>query len=531
MVERLRISVVIPAYNAGRTLTTCLQALNSQTCPPDEVILVNDGSTDDTAAIAEQQGVIVLAQQQQGPAAARNAGVKQATGDLILFSDADCAPVPEWIERLSVPFADTGISGAKGSYRTRQRSLVARFVQQEYEGKYERLKQQPTIDFIDTYSAAYRRAVFIANGGFDESFRRPSVEDQEFSFRLARKGHRMVFVPDATVYHVHDEDLLEYARRKYGIGYWKAYMLRWLPEKSLSDSHTPPSLRIQILLLAAGLVCLALGFVWLPLVYVGLACIVALLVSAGTLFNQIIQRDPAVLVVAPLLVLLRALALGTGLLMGMLFAPRLKERREGLSFWTRPAKRLIDVLSGLVGSVLPLPIIIIAAFLIRLESPGSPLFVQVRAGENGKPFRMYKLRTMFDGSEEQLHDVLQANPLQGPVFKLPNDPRITRVGRFLRRWSIDELPQFWNVLAGDMSLVGPRPEEMSFVQKYNETQRLRLIVKPGLTGPAQIAGRGELNFEQRLSLELDYIRNYSPMKDIRIVWRTLGAVIGGRGAF
>jgi cellulose synthase/poly-beta-1,6-N-acetylglucosamine synthase-like glycosyltransferase len=142
-----------------------------------------------------------------GPAAARNHGVALAQGDLVLFTDADCAPAPDWVARLAATFNAPEVMGARGVYRTRQTSLVARFVQQEYQDKYDRTARRRAIDFIDTYSAGYRRAVFLENGGFETAFPVPSVEDQEFSFRLAEKGYRLVFAPDAVVYHQHDSTL------------------------------------------------------------------------------------------------------------------------------------------------------------------------------------------------------------------------------------------------------------------------------------------------------------------------------------
>jgi lipopolysaccharide/colanic/teichoic acid biosynthesis glycosyltransferase len=125
--------------------------------------------------------------------------------------------------------------------------------------------------------------------------------------------------------------------------------------------------------------------------------------------------------------------------------------------------------------------------------------------------------------------VLPQSQLKGPAFKIPNDPRITRVGRHLRRWSLDEIPQFWNVLKGEMSLVGPRPEELKIVELYNDYQRQRLMVKPGMTGPMQVSGRGGLEFDKRLQLELNYLRNYSLIEDFRIILKTFSAVISGEG--
>ena len=143
---------------------------------------------------------------------------------------------------------------------------------------------------------------------------------------------------------------------------------------------------------------------------------------------------------------------------------------------------------------------------------------------------MIKLRTMVDGAEAMVMDVLQKSQIKGPAFKIPEDPRTTHVGCHLRRWSLDELPQFWNVLKGEMSLVGPRPEELRIVEQYNDYQRQRLMVKPGLTGPMQVNGRGELDFDQRLQLELNYLRNYTLLEDFKIIFKTFPTVFSGEGA-
>ena len=182
-----------------------------------------------------------------------------------------------------------------------------------------------------------------------------------------------------------------------------------------------------------------------------------------------------------------------------------------------------------MGLVLSLPVMAGAAIAIRLDSHGPIIFKQPRAGEFGKPFTIFKLRTMVDGADQMVTDMLSMSQLQGPAFKIPNDPRITRVGRYLRRWSLDELPQFWNVLKGEMSLVGPRPEVLHIVERYTDEQRQRLMVKPGLTGPVQVNGRDELDFDRRFQLELDYLRNYTLLKDIKIILKTFTAVISGEG--
>jgi lipopolysaccharide/colanic/teichoic acid biosynthesis glycosyltransferase len=138
---------------------------------------------------------------------------------------------------------------------------------------------------------------------------------------------------------------------------------------------------------------------------------------------------------------------------------------------------------------------------------------------------------MVDGAEARLPEVVDVDQLESPAFKVKDDPRVTRIGRFLRRTSLDELPQFWNVLVGDMSLVGPRPEEMYMVHKYNDWHRKRLAVKPGLTGPMQVNGRGDLSLDERVRLELDYIQNYSLWRDVVLLVKTIPVWISGKGAY
>jgi glycosyltransferase involved in cell wall biosynthesis len=319
-------SIIIPAYQAATALPRCLDALCHQSIDRSryEIIVVDDGSTDNTADAAEQalqnhSPAHVIRATHGGPARARNLGVQAAQSNLLLFTDADCEPVPDWIEQLSSVFTDPTISGAKGTYRTRQTSLIARFVQQEYQERYDRLQRLTPIDFVDTYAAAYRREVFIDEGGFDAvGLPTASVEDQEFSFRLAASGHRLVFVPEAVVYHQHNTSLRRYFRRKYNIGCWKIYVLRRHPAKALRDSHTPQIIKVQIALLAAAL-SITLAALLLPIgpgVSIGLWAVFFLTMSP--LLIKIAQRDPAVLLVAPLMIGVRTLALGLGMLNGLL---------------------------------------------------------------------------------------------------------------------------------------------------------------------------------------------------------------------
>lgn len=537
--ENPRYSVVVPAYQAADTLAACLAALKRQTVSPDayEVIVVDDGSTDGTAEIADAAGVIVARQSHAGAAAARNCGATLARGEFLLFTDADCEPVPGWIAAITAPFSDPDVAGTKGTYLTRQRGAVARFTQVEYEDRYDRMLGAERIDFIDTYSAAYRRDIFLANHGFDTKIW--WVEDQEFSFRLAEKGYKLVFAPDAQVYHRHNVTLRQYIRRKFRIGMWKVRVTRQHPTQVVKDSHTPGALKAQLGLAALGLALTALNIgvtarrrrPWLPgwLAWFGLLC--AFDISALPFYRKVAQRDPDILLPAFPMMWVRALSLGFGFAAGLLRFRKTGDERPPLTVIERAVKRLIDLAGALVLLPLVAPLMAVIALAIKLDSRGPVLFRQVRIGQKGQPFTIYKFRSMVDDAEQALTQLVDVDALAAPAFKIQNDPRVTRVGRALRRWSLDELPQLFNVLSGEMSLVGPRPEEARMVARYTDDQRRRLAVKPGLTGPMQINGRGDLPFDERLRLELDYIEHYSLARDIAILARTLPVVLGGAGAY
>lgn len=193
-------------------------------------------------------------------------------------------------------------------------------------------------------------------------------------------------------------------------------------------------------------------------------------------------------------------------------------------------KRGFDIFGSLLLLILTSPIWLTAALLVRLTSPGPVLFKQTRIGKGGQPFTCLKFRSMVDDAELRKLTLLHLNEVGGPVFKMRHDPRITPVGKWLRRLSVDELPQLLNVLRGEMSLVGPRPSLPSEVAEFNAEQRLRLAVRPGITGLWQVSGRSQLSFEQWMSLDLEYIHRRSFRFDAVILIRTIPAVVLQRGA-
>lgn len=194
-------------------------------------------------------------------------------------------------------------------------------------------------------------------------------------------------------------------------------------------------------------------------------------------------------------------------------------------------RRLLDIFGAGLGLLLLFPALALIALLIRLDSPGPILFIQRRVGKDGREFSVLKFRSMYVDAEQRLETLLAANERTGPVFKMRHDPRVTRAGRFLRRYSLDEVPQLLNVLHGEMSLVGPRPALPREVALYTPSQRLCLAATPGLTGLWQVFGRANLSFEESMELDMEYIRRQSFALNLVLIARTIPAVLTGYGAY
>jgi exopolysaccharide biosynthesis polyprenyl glycosylphosphotransferase len=195
------------------------------------------------------------------------------------------------------------------------------------------------------------------------------------------------------------------------------------------------------------------------------------------------------------------------------------------------AKRVVDIVFSATALLLLSPFLVVVALFIRLDSKGPALFSQTRVGKRGKEFQFWKFRSMYLDAEQRKAALMKKNEMQGGItFKMKNDPRITGVGKFIRKYSIDELPQLWNVLIGDMSLVGPRPPLPKEVAQYTPYQRRRLEVTPGITCVWQVSGRSDISFAQQVKMDLEYIDNQSFLYDIALLLRTVPAVLGARGA-
>jgi glycosyltransferase involved in cell wall biosynthesis len=311
--------VIVPAYNAATTLHSCLEALVHQSVPREnyEIVVVDDGSTDTTSSIAKIFDVHYVFQPNQGPATARNNGARMAQGDFILFTDSDCLPEYIWIEEMVRPFVDPEVVAVKGAYRTRQRELAARFAQAEFEDRYDLLEQSLSIDMIDTYSAAFRKNVFLQVGGFDQGFPVADNEDTELSYRLAAAGHKLVFNSKARVYHVHPNTLMNYLELKFRRGYWRMVVYSRYPNKAVKDSYTPAVIKIQTLLMGLSFVLIIFSWFKPALLYLCLLNWSVIVLLSIPFSLKTFQKDKAVGVISPGVVLLRSFAFAVGSSLGI----------------------------------------------------------------------------------------------------------------------------------------------------------------------------------------------------------------------
>ncbi|MHC9000329.1 sugar transferase [Enterococcus bulliens] len=195
-------------------------------------------------------------------------------------------------------------------------------------------------------------------------------------------------------------------------------------------------------------------------------------------------------------------------------------------------KRMIDIIGSIFGLAVATIIILVVAIAMKINEPKGPIFFsQKRVGKDGSIFKMYKIRSMCVDAEEKLAELMHQNEIEGAMFKMKDDPRITKVGKIIRKTSIDELPQLWNVLKGDMSLVGPRPPLLREVEHYTKHDKQRFLVKPGCTGLWQISGRNELNFYEMVNLDITYINDISTKFDFLIIFKTLAMLFNSKGAY
>jgi GT2 family glycosyltransferase len=323
-IEARSASIVIPTFNGASRIGNCLDSLVKQATDRDvEILVVDDGSTDNTANLVRSYpSVRLLAQANAGPASARNRGALEATGKILLFTDDDCVPMPDWLAAMLQPFQDPDVVGAKGIYRTHQQSLAARFVQIEYEDKYRMMAGLPSIDFIDTYSAGFRRDRFLEMAGYDTSFPVACAEDIELSYRMSARGWKMKFVPAAIVYHTHPDTFLRYLKKKYKFAFWRVLAVRKNPTKGVKDSHTPQVMKLQLLFAPALLLAVVLDLAVRPRVPASALVVAGFLMSTLPFALRAFRKDPVIGLLSPVLLAARACAQVLGVAGGLINARR-----------------------------------------------------------------------------------------------------------------------------------------------------------------------------------------------------------------
>lgn len=315
-------SVIIPTFNGASRIARCLESVAEQAALHDaEILVVDDGSVDSIEAVVRAfPAVRMISQSNRGPAAARNLGAKESKGRILVFTDDDCVPQPGWLSAMLAPFEDLAVVGVKGIYRTDQREILGRFVQLEYEDRYRIMAALPQIDFIDTYSAAFRRERFLEMGGYDTSFPVACAEDIELSYRMSARGWKMKFQPSAVVAHTHPASLRSYLKKKHKFAFWRVLAVRKNPTKGLKDSHTPQLMKAQLLLLPALLVALAVDLVLRPAILASAFVLGAFLLTTLPFSYRAFKKDPVVGSLSPVLLAARACAQFLGLAGGLAYA-------------------------------------------------------------------------------------------------------------------------------------------------------------------------------------------------------------------
>ena len=320
----MSVSIIIPTFNGAARIRKCVEALLPQTAAINaEILVVDDGSSDNTGdVVSSYSGVRLISQANAGPAAARNRGALEAKGTIILFTDDDCVPTSDWLAAMIKPFEDPNVVGVKGAYRTRQKSLVARFVQADYEDRYRLMATLPEIDFVDTYAAAFRRDRFLEMNGYDTTFPVACAEDIELSYRMSERGWKMKFVPTAIVYHTHPDKFWLYMKKKYKFAFWRMLALRKNPKKTLKDSHTPQVMKLQLLFAPALLVAICCDLVMRPALPGWAVVCIAFLISTVPFAGRTVAKDPLIGLLSPGLLAARASAQGLGVTAGVIHLRR-----------------------------------------------------------------------------------------------------------------------------------------------------------------------------------------------------------------
>ena len=328
-------SILIPTYNGASRIHHCLDALTPQIEEQKaqgrdvEILVIDDGSKDETAKVVSRYpGVRLISQANAGPASARNRGAREARGKILFFTDDDCVPMPDWLDAMLACFDDSEIVGAKGIYRTHQKSLAARFVQIEYEDKYRLMAGPPSIDFIDTYSAGFIRDRFQEMNGYDTSFPVACAEDIELSYRMSARGWKMKFAPQAIVYHTHPATFSNYLKKKYKFAFWRMLAVKKNPGKGVKDSHTPQIMKLQLLFAPALIFAVIVDLVLRPKIPISGIVVAGFLLSTIPFALRALKKDPVVGILSPVLLAARSCAQFLGVTAGSIHAARVLAREK-----------------------------------------------------------------------------------------------------------------------------------------------------------------------------------------------------------
>ncbi len=316
--QRLKASVIIPAFNAEKTIGKCLESMEKQSFSNFEIIIVDDGSMDRTGKIAKKfSKARIVKQENAGPAVARNRGAKESKGEIIVFTDSDCIAEKNWLTEMTEPFCDKEIAGVQGRYKCRQKELIARLIQLEIEKRYAKMVKHKFIDFIGTYSAAYRRSVFERLKGFDTSFPIASGEDTDFSFRVSRAGYKMVFNQKAIIFHTHPTSFWKYLKIKFFRAFWRTKVYKRHKGKMVKDSYTSQLIKVQTGLFYLLFPVAIVAIVWPELAFLFTLNALLLFLTGFPFAFWAFSKDKTVAVISPFVILLRTAMFAGGLATGI----------------------------------------------------------------------------------------------------------------------------------------------------------------------------------------------------------------------
>lgn len=525
------VSVIIPCRNERSFIRVCLESVVASDYPKDrlEVLVIDgasdDGTVDEILAVAERAPYIrLLNNPGRLTPVALNLGIAAARGEIIVRIDAHARICPDYISRAVAHLLTTGADNVGGVMHTVPQSqgpfakAIAAGLSHPFGvgDSYFRISSSKP-RWVDTvFGGCYRRDVFDRVGLFNERLVRS--QDFELNLRLKRAGGRILLAPDVVSYYYARSDMRTFWKHNFSNGLWTMLPLLYSAVIPISMRHLVPLGFVAALALLSTLSAIWPWFAW-PLAAVIITY--AVLNVAATLDVAILERNLSRLALMPCVFTSLHLSYGCGALWG---AFRLLAR--GQIF-----KRIFDVSLSLLGVALLWPVLALIALAIRAASPGPVLYRGVRAGRHGRPFRILKFRTMIVDAEKL-----------GASSTPEDDPRVSGVGRILRRYKLDELPQLFNVLKGDMSMVGPRPQVTWIVDLYDEWERELLTLRPGITDYASLVFRDEGGILRgstdpdcdyftkiapgKTRLALEYIRHHSVWIDFKIVVATVGALCG-----